>query len=182
MPDALFPAGSAWEPNQMASPGQLVLITDNGGGDSFYRVGARATLTRYDSVHWWARFRDGAEWCIGVENENFTQVGILGATLSTHFMPLEEFRAPSIDWQSNADNAIAKGDANPSSTRPSPVATYWWATFASGAWCISVESTQLTGTPGIARGQRPVRLRERLRSILARSLRRGTEDTTLRAK
>ena len=166
----------------MASPGQHVLITDNGGGDSFYRVGARATLTHYDSVHWWARFRDGAEWCIGVENENFTQVGILGATLSTHFMPLGQFRAPSIDWQSNADKTIAKGDANASSTRTSPVATYWWATFASGAWCISVESTQLTGTPGIARGQRPVRLRERLRSILARSLRRGTEDTTPRAK
>ncbi len=159
-----------------------MLITDNGGGESFYRVGDKATLTRYDGVHWWASFRDGANWCIGVENENFTQVGVLGATLSTHFMPLERFRATSVDWLSSASKAIAKGDAHLNPARPNPVATYWWATFASGAWCISVESTQLTGTPGTASAERPVRLRERLRSILARSARRGPEAPNLRAK
>ena len=166
----------------MASPGQRVLITDNGGGDAFYRVGDQATLARFDGTDWWARFPDGANWCIGVENENFTRLGVLGSSLHAPFMPLDKFRAPSIDRQSETSSASANRATSENPAGPSPVATYWWATYVSGAWCVSVESRPLTGTPGITPAQGPVRLREKLLAILASSGRRGSESTNAQSK
>lgn len=166
----------------MGSPGQRVLITGNGGGDAFYRVGDQATLTRFDGADWWARFSDGAEWCIGVENENFTRVGVLGSSLHTPFMPLDQFRAPSIDRQPNAGPAGGSGAATGNPAATSAVATYWWATYVSGAWCVSVESRPLTGTPGTKPTESPVRLREKFLSILARSRQRGSAGTNSPSK
>ena len=63
----------------MAAAGDLIVVTDNGGGDGFCAVNARGRLVCHDGSDWWALLPAGL-WCVGREHANFVVLRQPGST------------------------------------------------------------------------------------------------------